>query len=174
LTPPRPASTDLRSIECPQDLVSKLFFEDLTPGPLAACGPYLVTADEIRAFAAEFDPQEMHVDDGGTAAGMIEGLFASGWHNCAIMMRLISDGFLCRTAFMGGAGCDEVKWLAPVRPGDALTVNPQVLDLRPSRTRADAGFGKFLFEVVNQRGVTVMTVVAHLMFGRRAPMPLPD
>lgn len=152
----------------------KLFWEDLTPGPLPRCGPYLVTADEIRAFAVEFDPQEMHVDDGGAAANMVEGLFASGWHNCAIMMRLISDGFLCNAAFMGGARCDEVKWLAPVRPGDRLTVRPQVLELRESRTRADAGFAKFLFEVVNGKNVCLMTVIAHLMFGRRRPMQLPE
>jgi acyl dehydratase len=153
-----------------QDLVPKLFWEDLAPGPLAACGPHLVTAEEIRAFGAEFDPQEMHVGDGGAAANMVEGLIASGWHNCAIMMRLISDGFLCRTAFMGAAGCDEVRWLAPVRPGDRVTVRPQVLELRELRTRADAGFAKFLFEVVNQNG-RVMTVVAHLLFARRTPLP---
>ena len=70
---------------------------------------------------------------------------------------------------MGGAGCDEVKWLAPVRPGDRVTVRPQVLELRESRTRADAGFAKFLFEVMNQNGC-VMTVVAHLLFARRTPM----
>ena len=148
-----------------------LYWEDLAPGPLAACGPYLVTADEIRAFAAEFDPQEMHVDDGIAETQLVEGLFASGWHTIAVMMRLISDGLLCRTAFMGGAGCEEVKWLAPVRPGDALTVHPQVLETRESRTRAKAGFVKFLFRVVNGEGVTVMTVVGHLMFGRREPRP---
>jgi acyl dehydratase len=149
--------------------VPKLFWEDLAPGPLAACGPYLVTADEIRAFGAEFDPQEMHVGDGGASANIVEGLIASGWHNCAIMMRLIYDGFLCRTEFMGGVGCDEVRWLAPVRPGDRLTVHPQVLELRESRTRADAGFAKFLFEVENQ-DCCVMTVVAHLLFARRSPV----
>jgi len=147
----------------------KLYWEDLAPGPLAPCGPYLVTADEIRTFAAEFDPQEMHVGDGIAETQLVEGLFASGWHTIAVMMRLISDGLLCRTAFMGGAGCDEVKWLAPVRPGDALTVHPKVLETRESRTRAEAGFVKFLFEVMNGRGVTVMTVVGHLMFGRREP-----
>lgn len=154
--------------------MAKLFWEDFTPGPLAECGPHLVTAEEIKAFAAEFDPQSMHTEEGAERANMVEGLFASGWHNCAIMMRLITDGFLCDYAFMGGAGCDEVKWLAPVRPDDSLSVRPQVLDVRESRTRADAGFVKFLFEVVNQHGAEVMTVVAHLMFGRREPMRLSE
>jgi acyl dehydratase len=150
--------------------VPKLFWEDFAPGPLPECGPYRVTAEEIKAFAAEFDPQSMHIEDGTARADMVEGLFASGWHNCAIMMRLISDGFLCNSVFMGGAGCDEVKWLAPVRPGDRLSVRPRVLEARESRTRADAGFVKFLFEVVNGRGTCVMTMVGHLMFGRREPM----
>ena len=121
----------------------KLFWEDFRPGPVAECGPYLVTAEEIKAFAAEFDPQSMHVED-KAATDMVDGLFASGWHNCAIMMRLISDGFLCNSAFMGGAGCDEVKWLAPVRPDDRLVVRPQVIETRESRTRPEAGFVKFL------------------------------
>ncbi len=149
--------------------MATLFWEDLALGPLAACGPRVVTADEIRAFGAAFDPQEMHVGGGATTGNMVEGLFASGWHSCAIMMRLISDGFLGRTAFMGGAGCDEIKWLAPVRPGDRLTVRPQVLELRESRLRADAGFAKFLFDVVNQNDESVMRVIAHLLFARRPP-----
>jgi acyl dehydratase len=148
--------------------VPKLFWEDFRPGPLADCGPYLVTADEITAFAAEFDPQSMHVED-KAATDMVDGLFASGWHNCAIMMRLISDGFLCNSAFMGGAGCDEVKWLAPVRPNDRLVVRPQVLETRSSRTRAEAGFVKLQFDTINQQGTCVMSVVGHLMFGRREP-----
>ena len=152
----------------------KLFWEDFSPGPLAECGPYLVTAEEITAFAAEFDPQSMHVEAAAARANLVEGLFASGWHNCAIMMRLITDGFLGRSAFMGGAGCDEVKWLAPVRPNDRLAVRPQVLETRESRTRADAGFVKFLFEVVNGQGTCVMTVVGHLMFGRREPKKLAE
>ena len=149
------------------------YFEDMRVGDRAELGAHTFTAEEIKAFAAEFDPQSMHTEEGGERANMVDGLFASGWHNCAIMMRLITDGFLCRYAFMGGAGCDEVKWLAPVRPDDRLSVRAQVLELRESRTRADAGFVKFLFEVVNQHGACVMTVVGHLMFGRREPMQLP-
>jgi acyl dehydratase len=148
--------------------VPTLFWEDFRPGPLADCGPYLVTAEDIRAFAAEFDPQSMHVED-MASTDMVDGLFASGWHNCAIMMRMISDGLLRDAAFMGGAGCDDVKWLAPVRPDDRLIVRPQVLETRESRTRADAGFVKLQFDTVNQQGTCVMSIVAHLMFGRRTP-----
>jgi acyl dehydratase len=174
LTPAGVASTDRRLFDRQADLVPKLFWEDFRPGPLAECGPYLVTADEIKAFAAEFDPQSMHVEERADSANMVDGLFASGWHNCAIMMRLITDGFLYRSAFMGGAGCDEVKWLAPVRPNDRLVVRPQVIETRESRTRVDAGFVKFLFEVVNGQGTCVMSVVGHLMFSRREPMQLAE
>jgi acyl dehydratase len=85
-------------------------------------------------------------------------------------MRLITDGFLLNSAFMGGPGCDEIRWLAPVRPGDVLRVRSRVLEVRESRTRADAGFVEFLFEVVKANGLCVMTAEVHLMFGRREPM----
>lgn len=152
----------------------ELYWEDFNPGQTAEYGPLVVTRDDIMAFAREFDPQPMHVDEEAARASMLGGLAASGWHTCALMMRLITDGFLLRAHFMGGPGCDEVKWLAPVRPDDALSVRSQVLEVRESRTRADAGFVKFLFEVVNASGTCVMTAVVHLMFGRREPMQTPD
>jgi acyl dehydratase len=147
-----------------------LHWEDFTPDRVAEFGPCVVTADDIKGFARAFDPQPMHVDDAAAQASMLGGLAASGWHTCAIMMRLITDGFLLDSVFMGGPGCDEIRWLAPVRPGDALKVRSRVLEVRESRTRADAGFVKFLFEVVNANGVCVMTADIHLMFGRREPM----
>jgi acyl dehydratase len=154
--------------------VPELYWEDFSPGQAAEYGPLVVSREDILAFAREFDPQPMHVDEAAARAGMLGGLSASGWHSCALMMRLITDGFLLRTHFMGGPGCDEIKWLAPVRPDDALSVRSQVLDVRESRTRADAGFVKFQFEVVNGSGICVMSAVVHLMFGRREPMQAAD
>lgn len=147
------------------------FWEDFAPEQAAEYGPLTVTGDDIKAFARAFDPQPMHVDDVAARSSMLGGLAASGWHSCALMMRVITDGFLLDSAFMGGPGCDEIRWLAPVRPGDALRVRSKVLEVRESRTRADAGFVKFLFEVVNANDTCVMTAVVHLMFGRREPMP---
>ena len=151
--------------------MSALFWEDFAVGVAAEYGPLTIGGDDIKAFAREFDPQPMHLDEAAASESMLGGLSASGWHTCAIMMRLISDGFLLRSTFMGGAGCDEIKWLAPVRPGDALRVRSRVLETRESRTRADAGFVKFQFEVLNADEVCVMTAVVHLLFGRREPMP---
>ena len=153
--------------------MSVLFWEDFAVGQAAEYGPLAISGDDIKAFAREFDPQPMHLDEAAARASMLGGLSASGWHTCAIMMRLISDGFLLRSTFMGGAGCDEIKWLAPVRPGDALRVRSRVLETRESRMRADAGFVKFHFEVLNADEVCVMTAVVHLLFGRREPMPTP-
>src|ERR1700733_6447947 len=102
--------------------VPKFHWEDFTVGQTAEYGPLDVTADEIKAFAAEFDPQPMHLDEEAARASMVGGLCASGWHTCAMMMRIIADGFVLESASMGASGCDEVKWLAPVRPGDRLRV----------------------------------------------------
>jgi acyl dehydratase len=149
--------------------VSKLHWEDFTPGPFAEFGPRLVTRDEIVGFAAQFDPQPMHLDEQAGAASMLGGLGASGWHTCAILMRMLVDGFLVNSTSMGSPGVDEVKWLAPVRPDDTLTVRATVLETRPSHSRSDTGFVKFLFEVSNQAGARVMTLTTSLMLARRAP-----
>lgn len=95
----------------------------------------------------------MHVDEAAAAASMLGGLSASGWHTCAIMMRLITDGFLLNSAFMGGPAVTRSGGSRPVRPGDVLRVRSRVREVRESRTRADAGFVKFLFEVVNADGL---------------------
>jgi acyl dehydratase len=145
----------------------KLHWEDFTAGQVAEYGPREVSAEEIKAFAAEFDPQPMHLDEEAARKTMVGGLCASGWHTCAIMMRIISDGFILDSSSMGGLGCGEVKWLAPVRPGDRLRVRTEVLDRRPSTSRPDMGFVNFRFDMLNADGVRVMTLTPHLMFGRR-------
>lgn len=147
--------------------VPKLYFEDFKPGNVAEYGPRLVTREEIVAFAGEFDPQPMHLDEEMGRASMLGGLAASGWHTCCIMMRLIADGFLLDSSSMGGPGVDEVRWLAPMRPGDRVTVRASVLEARASNSRPDRGFVKFLFEVLDQNGTLLMTLATPLMFGRR-------
>jgi acyl dehydratase len=147
--------------------VPKLHWEDFTAGDVAEYGPQEVSAEEIKAFAAEFDPQPMHLDEEAGRASMVGGLCASGWHTCAIMMRIVADGFILDSSSMGGTGCGEVKWLAPVRPGDRLRVRTQVLGRKPSTNRPDMGFVDFRFDVLNADDVRVMTLTPHLMFGRR-------
>jgi acyl dehydratase len=147
--------------------VPEIHFEDFCVGDTAEYGPRIVTADEIKAFAAEFDPQPMHLDEEAARASLVGGLCASGWHTCAIMMRIVADGFILDSSSLGATGCEEVKWLAPVRPGDRLRVRMEVLDTRASASRPDLGFVNARLDMLNADGVRVMTLTPHLMFGRR-------
>jgi acyl dehydratase len=151
------------------DPVSKLYWEDFVPGAVTAYGPRLVTRAEIVAFATEFDPQPFHLDEEAGRASMFGGLCASGWHSCCLLMRMAADGILLNSSSMGAPGVDEVRWQAPVRPGDALTMRATVLETRPSNTRPELGFVTFKFELYNAAGACAMTLTAPLMFGRRTP-----
>ncbi len=145
----------------------RLYFEDFKAGAVAEYGPRTVTRAEIVAFAAEFDPQPMHLDEEAARATMLGGLAASGWHTCCILMRMLTDGFLLETASMGAPGVDEVKWLKPVRPGDSLTVRGTVQSARASHSRPDRGFVHLLWEVFNQHGEKVMILACPQMLLRR-------
>jgi acyl dehydratase len=149
--------------------VPKFYFEDFAPGSVAQYGPRTVTREEMVEFAAEFDPQPMHLDEEAARASMLGGLSASGWHTCALAMRMMCDWFVLDSASMGAPGVDEVKWLKPVRPGDALTLRRTVLGTRVSNSRPEMGFVKFLYELVNQDGEKVMTLTTPAMLRRRAP-----
>jgi acyl dehydratase len=149
--------------------VPKYYFEDFSTDWVAEYGPRRVTREEIIGFAAQFDPQPMHLDEEAARHTMLGGLAASGWHSCAIMMRMIADGLLADAASMGAPGIDEVKWLKPVRPGDSLTVRGSVLSVRPSQSKLDRGFVKFLWEIFNDHGERVMTLTCPQMLLRRHP-----
>lgn len=147
----------------------KYFWEDFPPGEVAEYGPRTITREEIIAFAAEFDPQPMHLDEAAARASMLGGLAASGWHSCALMMRMMCDWFVADAASWGGPGVEEVRWLKPIRPGDALLLRRQTLDKRASKSRPEMGFVKFAYALVNQAGETVMTLTTSMMIGRREP-----
>ncbi len=149
--------------------MAKIYFEDLTLGRVNEYGPRLVTREEIVAFAAEFDPQPMHLDEDAARKTMLGGLAASGWHTCCILMRMLADGFILNSSSMGGPGVDEVRWLHPVRPGDRLTLRTHVLDARASNSKPEMGLVKFRFELLNASATCVMTLGTTLMFGRREP-----
>ena len=144
----------------------KLYWEDFQPGAVAVYGPRLVTREEIVAFAAEFDPQPMHLDEAAASATMLGGLGASGWHICCLLMRMIADGFLLDSSSMGGPGVDEVRWLKPLRPGTRIRIRATVLDKRVSNSRPEMGLVKFLFEVIDEADATLTTLGTTLMFGR--------
>jgi acyl dehydratase len=149
--------------------MAKIFWEDFATGQIKECGRRTVSAEEIKAFAAEFDPQPMHLDEEAARATLVGGLCASGWHTCAIMMRIVADGLLRDSSSMGAPGVEEVRWLAPVRPNDTLSVRATVLDTKASRSRPSLGFVDTFFEVLNEAGTCVMTVRCNLMFARREP-----
>jgi acyl dehydratase len=147
--------------------LSTLYFEDFHAGLTFAHGPRVITREEIVAFAAQYDPQPMHLDEEAGRHSMLGGLGASGWHTCGLLMRMICDAFMLRSASMGAGGVEEVKWLRPVRPGDALTLHVKVLDTRTSRSRPEMGIVRFLFELFNAHGECVMTMVTPSMLKRR-------
>jgi acyl dehydratase len=148
--------------------MSLVHFEDFAPGQIREWGPRTVTREEIVAFASEFDPQPMHLDESAAKESILGGLAASGWHTCAIMMRMFCDGLLLNSTSQGSPGIDETKWLKPVRPGDALTVRHTVLEARPSKSRPDIGLVRHQCEVLNQRGERVMEMRFTSMFGKRS------
>lgn len=151
--------------------MSKLYWEDFTPGRVFEHGPRLVTREEIVGFAAEFDPQPMHLDEAAARATLLGGLSASGWHACCILMKMSTERFVLNSASQGAPGVDEVKWLLPIHPGDQLTLRATVVETRASRSRTDMGFVKFAFELFNQTGVCAMILTTSLMMGRRAGAP---
>jgi len=146
-----------------------MHWEDFESGAVAVYGPRLVTREEIVAFAAEFDPQPMHLDEAAASATLLGGLGASGWHSCCLVMRMICDGFILDSSSMGGPGIEEVRWLAPLRPGTRIRVRSTVNDKRESKSRPDMGLVKFTFEVLDEADAPLTTMTTTLMFGRREP-----
>jgi acyl dehydratase len=138
-------------------------FEDYVPGSVVEVGPITVSEAEIVEFGRRFDPQPFHVDPAQAARGPYGGVIASGWHTASLMMRLLVDHFLPRTAGLGSPGVDELRWLAPVRPGDALSARITVAEARRSRSKPDRGLVTAQIELVNQRREPVMTLRAMIL-----------
>ena len=134
-----------------------LTFSDFPIGRTGTLPPKLVTREEVIAFASEFDPQPMHLDETAAAKTLLGGIAASGWHSCAMLMRMICDGFLKDTASMGSPGLAEVRWLKPVKPGDVLTASYEVKEARVSNSNSAMGVCRFIYDVKNQSGTSVMT-----------------
>jgi acyl dehydratase len=143
------------------------YFEDFATGQEVELGSVRVLEDEILDFARRFDPQPFHVDPEAAQRSVFGGLIASGWHTGAMWMRLYVDSLLGGDAGMGSPGIEELRWLAPVRPGDTLSGRLTVLDATPSERRPDRGTVRIRGEMVNQHGVTVMSMVSRGHFGRR-------
>ena len=146
-----------------------LSFEDFEPGQVYELGSKVVTEDEIVAFARQFDPQPFHLDPEAAKDSVFGGLIASGWHTGAMWMRLYVDSLLGGASGQGSSGIEELRWLAPVRPGDTLSGRLTVLEASSSESHPDRGTIRIRGEMVNQDGVTVMSMVSRGRFARRGP-----
>lgn len=144
-----------------------LYLEDLTVGRIFRSGAVTLDLASIRAFAAEFDPQPFHLDEQAAGASVFGGLVASGWHTAALTMRLLVEGELKVAGGLVGAGIEGLRWPRPVRPGDVLRVESEVLDARPSGSRPDRGVVRVRSTTLNQDGLPVMEQVATLIVPRR-------
>lgn len=138
--------------------VKLLTYEDFTLGRSFPLGPRTISAEEIISFAEKYDPQPFHLDPESEQAKTVGGLIASGWHTCAITMRMMCDAYLLDSASQGSGGLEKVSWLRPVRPGDTLTGEAVVLDRRVSSKRPTLGLVTFQYSLQNQNGETVITI----------------
>jgi acyl dehydratase len=144
-----------------------LSFEDFPLGRFGSFGPHHVSREDVLAFAGEFDPQPMHLDEEAAANSMLKGLSGSGWHLCSLMMRMLCDGFITRTASLGSPGVNEVRWLAPLRPGDDLTLDVDVIEARVSKSRPETGIVTFKSTARNAAGQALCEMISPIIVGRR-------
>jgi acyl dehydratase len=150
-----------------------LFHEDIVVGTPYDCGRKLVTKEEIVAFARQFDPQPMHLDEEAARKTLVGGLCASGFHTCAMMMRMVCDGFLNRVVSLGSPGVDEVRWMKPVRPGDVLTTLYTAREKRILASRPDVGMTKVLVELRDDKGEVAASWLTNQLSRVRNPGPPP-
>ena len=143
------------------------YLEDFAIGQTYGSGRARVEDDRIKSFAAEFDPQPFHLDEGAARDSLFRGLAASGWHTAALTMRLLVDSDIKPAGGLIGAGCDELRWPRPVRPGDELHLESEVLEMRPSKSRPNQGLVKMRTTTLNQNGEPVQIMVANLVVLRR-------
>jgi acyl dehydratase len=147
--------------------VSKLHFEDFKIGQSFALGPYTVTAEAIKGFALEFDPQPFDLDEEAAATSVLGGLSASGFHTGALMLRIICDAFLSNSSILGSSNMERLTWLKPVLAGDELIGVLEVTDLRPSRSRPEMGIMNFSAHLSDQQGMRKAELVGCFFLGRR-------
>jgi acyl dehydratase len=140
-------------------------FEDFPVGRVIDCGTYRVSKDEILDFASQFDPQPHHLDEEAGRKSILGGLSASGWHVCAIAMRLFADAVVLKADNKGGAGAREARWMKPVRPNDLLRMEAEVVETKPSQSKP-FGFVTFECRIYNEREQVAMISMTPII-GRR-------
>ena len=143
------------------------YFEDFKIGEVTEVGPVDVTEDEIVEFATRYDPQPFHIDPEAAKSSPFGGLIASGWHTTALFMGMFVRDILLDSASLGSPGIEELRWTAPVRPGDRLVGRSTITDVRPSETNPNRGTVFTTNEAFNQDGERVLIFKARGFFARR-------
>ena len=143
------------------------YLEDLTPGQRFQTGVHQLDADQIKAFASEFDPQPFHMDETAAQDSIFRGLSASGWHTAALTMKLLATGEFRPAGGFIGAGIEEFQWPRPVRPDDALSVELEILDVRVSKSKPQQGIVKARCTTLNQNNEPVQRYVINMVVQRR-------
>lgn len=144
-------------------MADKLRFADFRPGQVFRSPSVTVTTEDIKAFARQFDPQPFHLDEDAARDSPFGGLAASGWHTTAVTMRLLVDGGLPAAGGIIGAGIDELRWQRPVRPGDTLSVESEVMEVIPSASRPGQGRVKVAARTMLADGTLVQSWIATLV-----------
>jgi acyl dehydratase len=140
-----------------------LYLDDLHVGQAFTSAIHVVDGDQIKAFARQFDPQPFHLDDEAAKSTIFAGLAASGWHTAALTMRLLVEGGIPIAGGIIGAGVDELRWLRPVRPGDKLHVESEVVEVIPSTSRPGQGRVRVLSLTCLPDGEGVLSLIATLV-----------
>ena len=148
-----------------------LYWEDFAPGETVEIGRHTFAQAEMIEFARQFDPQPFHTDPEAAKNSFFGGLIASGWHTCAIAMRLMVQKYIGQSASAGSPGVENIRWLAPVRPGDTITYRRVIVEARPSASKPHLGLLRTRTEASNQRGEIVMTMEGWGLFRRRPAAP---
>lgn len=143
------------------------YLEDFAPGQVFRSGTLTVTAEAIVAYAREFDPQPFHLDDAAARGTLFGGLAASGWHTASMTMRLLVESDFRPAGGIIGGGMEELSWPRPVRPGDVLHVEAEVLEVRPSQSKPQQGMVRARCTTFNQKGEPVQVIVPRLVVPRR-------
>src|SRR5580658_4107112 len=147
--------------------VEHLYLEDLRVGQRFTSGTYRMEESAIRAFAAEFDPQPFHLDEAAAQASVFRGIAASGWHTAAVVMRLlVTAGLPLANGIIGVGG--EIAWPRPVRPGDTLRVESEILEIVPSRSKPNQAFVTVKNTTLNQNGEPVYVFTVKILSFKRA------
>ena len=166
---PNAATPDSASVAAAASRPIRWYWEDFAVGSVREFGATAVTREATIAFASQFDPQPFHLDEEAARASLFGALSASGWHTCAMAMRMMCDDYLLESSSLGSPGIDNLRWLKPVFPGDVLRVRLTVLQARPMNSRPAVGLVQSQWEVLNQHDAVVLTMTGWGMFGRRTP-----